>query len=81
MGDAVTVRRGEGAYAASHEFIVTQPDGSETTVWSPPGHEMTPEQGEAGALLAAQAFWDHRNEPDFKFYYHPVLEEVNDDPA
>jgi hypothetical protein len=81
MSDAVMVRRGVGAYAASHEFIVTQPDGSETTLWSPPWHEMTPEQEEAGALLAAQAFWDHRNEPDFKFYYHPGLEEAPDGQA
>ena len=76
MSDAVTVRRGEGVVEESHEFIVTHPDGSETTVWSPLWHEMTPEQEEAGALLAAQAFWDHRDDPEFRFFYHPEREEA-----
>ena len=52
------------AYAASHEFKVTFPDGSTTTVWSPPWGDVeeqySPEWELMGARCYAQGLWEGR---------------------
>ena len=54
----IVVRRTGRVYSiASNEFSVTYPDGSEGVVWSPPWHEMTPEQEESAARQYAMKLY------------------------
>lgn len=41
----------------SHEYLVTFPNGSTATIWSPPWNDYSPELEDAGALKAAGEQW------------------------
>jgi hypothetical protein len=64
-GDIEVVPTGR-AYAASHEFQATFPDGSTTTLWSPPWGDADEHYSPAwelyGARCYAQGLWEGRNE-------------------
>jgi hypothetical protein len=61
MQDQVAViklrRTGRVYSLASSEFSVTYPDGSEGVVWSPPWHEMSPEEEESAARQYAMKLY------------------------
>jgi hypothetical protein len=68
MAAEITVVLGGGVQWDSHEFIVTYPDGTRDTIWSPVWNQLTPDEELAGATRAAQAFWEHRAEPGFRYF-------------
>lgn len=50
MDSQVSIKRTGRVFSiASSEFSVVYPDGSSGVVWSPPWHEMTPEEEESSA--------------------------------
>jgi hypothetical protein len=52
--DIRIVRTGQGFSIASSEFSVTYPDGHVGSIWSPPWHDKSPDDEEAGALAYAK---------------------------
>lgn len=53
-------RTGNTFSIASTEFLITFPDGTTETLWSPPWHEMDKELEDARALEHAAKLWADR---------------------
>ena len=60
--DEIKIERTGNIFSiASSEYLVTFPNGDKTRIWSPPWHEKTPEDEDAGALEYAKELWRDGN--------------------
>lgn len=60
MEELKVERTGREYGMSSCEFLITFPDGTQTATWSPPWHDMTPEEEEDTAKLEALRLWEER---------------------
>lgn len=59
-------RTGRGYSIASSEYLVTFPDGTTQTIWSPPWNDFTPEEEDKCALEYAKQLWKEKEKMDNK---------------
>ena len=62
MGEIRVERTGAQYSMASSEYRVTFPDGTTMTIWSPPWHEMAPDEEDERAMDEARRLWVKRQE-------------------
>jgi hypothetical protein len=53
-------RTGRQYSIASSEYLITFPDGTQETIWSPPWHEYTEEEEDKRTLYHAMCLWEDK---------------------
>ena len=57
MSDIMVERTGREFSIAGSEYLVTFPDGTQATIWSPPWNDYTDDEEDIAALEYAQELW------------------------
>lgn len=63
MSDEIRIERTGNIFSlAASEYLITFPDGSTQTLWSPPWHELDDLEEDAAAHAEARKLWQAKQE-------------------